>query len=155
MAPQEPSELHGCSVPTAAGRTCPIGPVDTRPQKWQRLAIRRAAVIATLFVALVAAVPAAQADFVTKQYFNGTLGGHGNPSSGTAYWKTNKVWRPVGYRFAVWFSNSSTIQAGFQESSVQNPVVTRGSFGYDWGSCLNEENFGVSTVTCQIYNWNA
>jgi hypothetical protein len=119
------------------------------------LGIKGPAVIAALSCFLLLVVPAAQADFVTQKYFVGALAGHGNPSSGTGYWKTNKVWRPVGYRFAVWFSNSSAVQAGFVESYLQNPIVTRGSFGYDWGSCLNEESFAVSTVTCQIYNWNA
>jgi hypothetical protein len=119
------------------------------------LGIKRAAVIAALFSFLSVGVSAAQADFVTQKYFVGTLAGHGNPSSGTGYWKTNKAWRPIGYRFAVWFSNSSTIQAGFVESYLENPIVTRGAFGYDWGSCLNEESFAVPTVTCQIFNWNA
>jgi len=117
--------------------------------------IRPAAVIATLFLSFVAAVPAAQADFVTKKYFEGTLGAHATPASGTAYWKTNKVWRPVGYLFAVWFANSSTIQAGYKQSVSANPITTQGAYGYDWGQCANLENFPVSSVTCQIFNWYA
>ena len=83
------------------------------------------------------------------------LGRTRQPVVGDWVLETNKVWRPIGYRFAVWFANSSTVQAGFRESYLENPVVTSGSFGYDWGSCLNEESFSVSTVTCQIYNWYA
>jgi hypothetical protein len=115
---------------------------------------RRAVTIAAFLVSL-AFVPGASGAFVTQQYFNGTLGAHGNPSSGTNYWKTNKVWRPQGYLFAAWFANSSTVQAGLRSNRTENPIIIRGSYGYDWGSCLNQESFAVGPVTCQIYNWNA
>src|SRR5438270_5560977 len=114
--------------------------------------MKRAAVAAVFAVCCVGFVQSAQAAFVTQQYFNGTLGGHATPASGTNYWKTNKVWRPIGYLFAVWFANSNTIQAGYKQSASANPISTQGSYGYDWGQCANLENFAVPTVTCQIYN---
>lgn len=119
------------------------------------MGIRHTLVIAALLVSCGAVVPSAQADFVTKTYFEGTLAAHATPASGTAYWKTNKVWRPLGNLFAVWFANSSTIQAGYKQSVSANPIVTQGAYGYDWGYCANLENFPVSPVTCQIFNWYA
>jgi hypothetical protein len=93
--------------------------------------------------------------YSTQQYHNGYCGAHCNPGSGSNYWKTNKVWRPTGNTFAVWFSNCCALTAGYVESADDNPVVTQGEYGYNVGACRNLEGYGVSNVTCQVYSWFA
>lgn len=99
--------------------------------------------------------------YVNCLYFSGTMPAYAGgsccvayyASSSWNYWYTNKMWRPIGYWAAVYYYNSAGV-VGYVQSSSDNPIVTRGSYGYDSAYCENDSGGSLPNVTCEVYNWN-
>ncbi len=74
--------------------------------------------VTSILIGLLLATPAFGAYVnVTYSPANHYCNPNCNPSSGWAYWKTNKVWRPIGNWFGVWFTNDQSFTAGYRESA--------------------------------------
>jgi hypothetical protein len=93
----------------------------------------------------------APADGTIQKYFDGTFAANGYAHPASNYWTTNRVWRPIGDYFALWFYNSTNNYAGFAEDYQHNPFTITGPYGYSQAYCENDNQYGVSTVTCQAY----
>ena len=129
----------------------------------RRLAIIGVVVVAASVTALVSGARPAYACTVngnleTCQYYPpASMPAGAVTTSRYSYWYTNKMWRP-GYPaynlVAVWFQNSSCDQCGYAYDPYANPVVTKGSFGYDRAWCNNLTTHSLNPTTCQVYNWD-
>jgi hypothetical protein len=71
------------------------------------------------------------------------------------YWKTNRVWRPVGNPFSAYYLNEVPGRHGLVFNTSRNPFESYGPFGYSQGGCDNETGNYVNSVTCQVYSWYA
>lgn len=98
--------------------------------------------------------------FTTCKYWDAYMPAYANglpyyAASGSNYWYTNRMWRPINHWATVAFVNSNGIFQGMVSNYGSNPFATKGSWGYDTGWCENDSGAAFSTATCQIYNWNA
>jgi hypothetical protein len=69
-------------------------------------------------------------------------------TSGYNYWTTNRIWRPAGNDFCVWFDGHAAEVC----NTTSNPFATSGSFGYTTGTCSSAAVSDVSPVTCRVYS---
>lgn len=128
----------------------------------KRLAALVLLVAALSVAALVGRAAPAAADcsingnYETCQYLNvAFLGSGATYYSRYMYWYTNKMWRDAPAWADIAFQNGSGYYNGYVSRYYDNPVVTRGSYGYDRAWCENTDSITETTVTCQVYNWNA
>lgn len=120
---------------------------------------KRLAVSAVVALALLAIPPIALSN--DSKYWDAYFNSFGTyPSvaySGSDYWRTNRVWRPVPnppiYSHALWFSNSSNDRAGFDYNADMNPFTIYGPFGYSQAACQNISSYFVTPVTCKTYTY--
>jgi len=127
------------------------------------LAIALALATCTLAVGVSqvhAATCSSSGGFTTCKYWDGYMPAYANglpfyAGSGSNYWYTNRMWRPINHWASVAFVNNSGIFQGYVSNYGMNPFATKGSWGYDTGWCENDSGGAFSTATCQIYNWNA
>jgi hypothetical protein len=107
-----------------------------------------------------AATCSSSGGFTTCKYWDGYMPAteSGLPftaASGSNYWYTNRMWRPINRWASVYFVSERGIIQGYASSYGSNPFATKGSWGYDAGWCENDSGSAFSTATCQVYNWNA
>jgi hypothetical protein len=89
---------------------------------------------------------------LAKGLASGTLPPYLDVYSGYNNWKTNKLWRPIGYPFALWYENSSNPQAGYAVDYSHNPFAIYGPYGYSRGHCYNTSGYYVN-ATCNVYTY--
>jgi hypothetical protein len=100
--------------------------------------------------------------FVTCQYWNASAPTYCCNSccvswyaySPSGYWYTDKMWRPVNNWASVYWVNSAGVHGNVTNYGT-NPFWTKGSWGYDVAYCENDSGHSLSSVTCQVYNWDA
>jgi hypothetical protein len=107
-----------------------------------------------------AATCSSSGGFTTCKYWDGSMPAteNGLPfqrASGSNYWYTNRMWRPVNHWASVFWVTERGIVQGYVSNYGTNPFATKGSWGYDAGWCENDSGGAFSTATCQVYNWNA
>jgi hypothetical protein len=137
-----------------------------------RFAMRRIGIVGGCAVALLAcalffAVSGASAatcsssgGFTSCKYWDGYMPATQNglpfeAASGSNYWYTNRMWRPINHWASVFWVTDRGIVQGYVSNYGNNPFATKGSWGYDAGWCENDSGGAFSTATCQVYNWNA
>lgn len=116
--------------------------------------IKRTLVLLAL-IAAVASLGAPRSSAGIQKYYDGTFVPYQEAVSGWNYWQTDRVWRPFGEYFALYFLNSVPGLHGYQINGTNNPFTIYGSFGYDRGACKDVEGNGASPVTCQVYTYYA
>jgi hypothetical protein len=107
-----------------------------------------------------AATCSSNGGFTTCKYWDGYMPAKANglpyyAASGSNYWYTNRMWRPINHWATVAFVNSNGIFQGLVSNYGSNPFATTGSWGYDTAWCENDSGVAFSSATCQVYNWNA
>lgn len=104
-----------------------------------------------LACALLVLVPPGVAYAESFNYVDGAFfGAYGyGETSGTASRQYNKVWRPVGTQFTLYFYTSSTYTSW--SNTWSNPYTTPDGSGGSaaYAGCQNDTPSSVSPVTCQ------
>jgi len=105
--------------------------------------------------ALLALAIVPNASALIEQYWNDYLTGNTAAYSTSHSWRTNRVWRPAGNDFALWFDVSGS-QFYWAHNSASNPFTLHAPSNItSQAACHNRTASLVDPVTCQVYDYNA
>lgn len=113
---------------------------------WVKYAVALAATVATL-------ATAGSAGALVHTYFgpSGYAQWAVDYNSAFNYPQYNRVYRPIGYTFWLWYSDGTYVYQ-FESNSGSNPFVHNQAGGYRQSVCSNRNDYGVVVypTTCQF-----
>lgn len=109
--------------------------------------------LSVLVVAVAVSISAASAKAVVHTYFgpSGYAQWAVDYNSGFNYPQYNRVYRPVGNKFWLWYSDGTYVYQ-FEENTWSNPFVHNNAGGYRQSVCSNRTALDPPVVyptTCQ------